>query len=187
MLENLSLSANLEEAFRIVGELSLSGLERTVPVPLFTSMARLMEQSEPLLFILPAFPAKSPSPLKTSGTTPDLGEVLALNALHEMCVKLSEVYSPGARVLICSDGRVFSDLVMVSDETIDEYSSGIDEIIQEFNLHFLSTLSMDDLYPLIKGDELREKLMAQFGKDISHVKALVKNDPDYLKNLINPE
>ena len=171
----------LEKAFEIVGSLSMNGRSTGASVPLFQSMASLMKNNEPLLFILPAFPAKSPSPDKTSGTKPDLGEVLALKALNTMCAELSAIYPPGARVLICSDGRVFSDIVMVSDSTIDEYGAGIDDIIRDYKLTHLATLSMDDLFPSQKGDELRKKLMQQFGKGISHVKELVKTDPDYLK------
>jgi pyoverdine/dityrosine biosynthesis protein Dit1 len=181
MLETSIALNPIEEAFRIVGSLSLNGFNGGASIPLFQSMARMMQNNEPLLFILPAFPAKSPSPQKTSGTGPDLGEVLALKALEEMCSKLSQVYAPGAKVLICSDGRVFSDIVMVSDKTIDEYSTGIDDIIQDYQLTHVATLSMDDLYPTIKGDELRQKLMQQFGKGLSEVKELVKSNADYLK------
>ncbi len=37
-----------------------------IDVPLFKRIAGKMELGQPLIFLLPAFPAKSPSPLKTS-------------------------------------------------------------------------------------------------------------------------
>ncbi len=68
----------------------------------------------PLELILPAFPAKSSNRAKTLGDLPDLGEQLGLARLQELCDEIRAVYAPGASVTICSDGRVFSDLVGVS-------------------------------------------------------------------------
>ena len=59
--------------------------------------------------ILPAFPCKSTSLDKVAGTSPDKGEELALRGLFEFVKDIEKIYSPGARVLIVSDGHVFSD------------------------------------------------------------------------------
>lgn len=153
-------------------------------VPLYEQMKAKIQEQKPLIFLLPAFPAKSPSPDKTIGHLPDLGEVLALSELNSMCEKITALYPVGAKVIICSDGRVFSDVVNVSDEHIDQYSQGINEIIEEFKLIHLSTFALDDLYPDLSNDELREKLMNTYAKSQEEIRFYVKNDVTW-KNLFN--
>lgn len=58
---------------------------------------------------LPAFPCKSSNPKKVAGVLPDKGEEMALRTLHEFVRGVEEIYKPGARVWIISDGHVFSD------------------------------------------------------------------------------
>ncbi len=152
---------------------------RASEVPLLRRIEEKVAVSEELLFILPAFPAKSPSGEKTSGALPDLGEVLALKNLQNLCDRIGEVYPPGARLLICSDGRAFSDVVNVADPVIDRYNDGIKEIIQEFELSALSVFTMDDLYPGKTPEELREILLLTYGKELSEVKARIVSEPGY--------
>src|SRR5205807_2343539 len=61
---------------------------------------------EPVHFVLPAFPVKSPSRRKTFGPLPDLAEELALSFLQSVCDEVADVHRPGAKITICSDGRV---------------------------------------------------------------------------------
>lgn len=153
-------------------------------IPILKNVTEQILNNVQLTFLLPAFPAKSPSPEKTSGIHPDLGEVLALKGLDEMCKKISTVYAPGAKVVICSDGRVFSDVVSVPDTHIDEYGEWIENIIREFNFSNLSTFSMDDLYPDTKGDQLRERLVWRYAKSTDEIRFLVINDDNY-RSLFN--
>lgn len=153
-------------------------------VPILKKAMEQFYENIPLTFLLPAFPAKSPSTEKTSGIHPDLGEVLALKRLNEMCQKISSVYASGAKVVICSDGRVFSDVVSVPDSHIDEYGEWIENIISEFKLTHLSTFSMDNLYPDTKGDLLRERLVWRYAKSTDEIRFLVINDDNY-KALFN--
>lgn len=150
-------------------------------VPLFKRIATRMREEQELVFLLPAFPAKSPSPSKTLGQLPDLGEVLALQNLQRLCDRISKIYSPGAKIIICSDGRVFSDVVRVSDESITLYQEGIKDIIQEFKLHRLEIFALDDLYPGLGGNELRERLLKQFSRTREEVRLLVRNHEDHKK------
>ncbi|HEY6794854.1 MAG TPA: L-tyrosine/L-tryptophan isonitrile synthase family protein, partial [Kineosporiaceae bacterium] len=52
---------------------------------------------------------------------PDHGERLALRFLHGLAGQLERVHPPGVRVLVCSDGHVFADLIGVTDEDVDAY------------------------------------------------------------------
>lgn len=152
-------------------------------VPLFRKMVEKMMNNEKLIFILPAFPAKSPSPMKTSGVLPDLGEVLALRNLNAMCGEISGTYAPGAEVIICSDGRVFSDVVAVPDEHITAYAEAIDDIIREFHLSHLRTFSMDELLPELKGDELRNELLNRFAMSDHEVREKARFNPSLFNGL----
>lgn len=173
-------------AFKALAKLSNheDSTENLQEIPIMRKILSQMSERRTLQFLLPAFPAKSPSLKKTVGIHPDLGEVLALNNLNEMCKKITSVYEPGAEVIICSDGRVFSDVVMVSDETIDIYSEWIKDIIKEFEFTHLSTFAMDDLYSDLGAVELRERLVWQYAKSIEEVRHLVVNDEDF-RNLFN--
>lgn len=176
-----SLTEIMTESMRAVAFLSSAEPEFSdfLKIPLMRKMMSQMVEGQRLQFVLPAFPAKSPSPIKTAGVRPDMGEVIALRELNGMCKKISEMYAPGAEVIICSDGRVFSDVVNVSDEIIDQYSDGISEIIAEFNLTHISTFSLEDLYPGLPGNDLRERLLWQFAKSIEEVRFQVVKDNDY--------
>jgi pyoverdine/dityrosine biosynthesis protein Dit1 len=180
--ENLEdLSVAISTACKELSKLSNHGnvIEDYYQIPIMQKLEAQMVQRKTLQFLLPAFPAKSPSPLKTAGHHPDLGEVLALNNLNEMCKKITSLYEPGAEVIICSDGRIFSDVVMVSDKIIDEYSEWIKSIIIEFDLKHLSTFAMDDLHQEMNGPELRERLVWQYAKSLDEVRFLVINDDDF--------
>ena len=65
----------------------------------------------PVPLCLPAFPFKSPnSTSKTLGKLPDKGEEIALAHLNGLCSAVGDVYPPGARLTIVSDGLVYNGL-----------------------------------------------------------------------------
>jgi hypothetical protein len=58
---------------------------------------------------LPAFPFKSPNRLaKVLGKLPDRAEELALAHLDGLCQAIGDIYPPGARLTIISDGLVYN-------------------------------------------------------------------------------
>ncbi len=60
---------------------------------------------------LPAFPFKSANKVyKVFGTLPDKAEELALERLNTMCIRIGDVYRPGAKLIIISDGLVYNGL-----------------------------------------------------------------------------
>lgn len=62
-----------------------------------------------LQMCLPAFPFKSANKVyKVFGILPDKAEELALNRLNAMCLRIREVYPPGAKLTIISDGLVYN-------------------------------------------------------------------------------
>ncbi|KAI0163834.1 Pyoverdine/dityrosine biosynthesis protein-domain-containing protein [Xylariaceae sp. FL1272] len=75
--------------------------------------------------ILPGFPFKDPSRAITIGDLPDLGEELALSHLQGLCNNIASVYENGAKVVICSDGLVYNDLMGVSEKNVWEYGEAL--------------------------------------------------------------
>ena len=60
---------------------------------------------------LPAFPFKSANKVeKVFGILPDKAEELALERLNTMCIRIGNVYPPGAKLTIISDGLVYNGL-----------------------------------------------------------------------------
>ncbi len=175
----MDLASQIEKIFTDYSE-HLKG-QKLQNAPLFTNIKAKIAKSQELVFLLPAFPAKSPSPAKTSGALPDLGEVIALQGLNDLCEKISLIYKPGARIIICSDGRVFSDVVKVSDKEISEYQKGIEEIVTEFNLAKISLFALDDLFPEKSADEMRDILLSKYAKSVEDVRNLVLLRDDYKK------
>lgn len=141
-------------------------------------------QNRPLQMVLPAFPAKSPNPKKTVSHRPDYGEVLALERLNLLCKQIGEIYEPGARLTICSDGRVFSDVVQVMDELVNSYTSGLREIITAFNYTHLNLFGLEDLFATLDYENMRRRLMKEFGEDLEILRARIKLQ-DEAKNLFN--
>jgi pyoverdine/dityrosine biosynthesis protein Dit1/alpha-ketoglutarate-dependent taurine dioxygenase len=114
----------------------------------------------PLRLVLPAFPAKSPSPRKTMGELPDLGEQLALIGLQALCTELSALHPPGVRLVICSDGHVFADVVGVSDDAVSRYRAALGAIIEQKGLSSLELFSMQDALPDMGFEAMRTQLMS---------------------------
>jgi L-tyrosine isonitrile synthase len=96
----------------------------------------------PVVFTLPGFPCKSPNPAKVLGHLPDQGERLSLTFLDTLCTEIQRVYPPGARVIICSDGHIFGDLIGVPDDYIDAY---VDELRIQIGRLGLERLRVFDL------------------------------------------
>lgn len=60
---------------------------------------------------LPGFPFKSANKVyKVFGILPNKAEELALEHLNIMCIRIGDVYPPGAKVTIISDGLVYNGL-----------------------------------------------------------------------------
>ena len=131
-------------------------------------------KNEPVTFILPAFPGKSPNPAKVLGDLPDMAEKLALKFLNDLCENIRSFYKPGAKIILCSDGRVFSDVVQITEENITAYQNELDLIIEEMNLSNLSTFNLDQLGDISNFDALREDLMNEYGQPLEELKAKVK-------------
>jgi len=79
-------------------------------MPKFLSVIdKFVAEGTELQMCLPAFPFKSANKVyKVFGILPDKAEELALERLNTMCIRIGDVYPPGAKLTIISDGLVYN-------------------------------------------------------------------------------
>lgn len=133
-----------------------------------------IEERRPITFVLPGFPAKSPNPAKVLGTLPDMAERCSLEFLGSLCERIREVYLPGARVILCSDGRVFNDIVGIRDVDVTHYQQELSLLIKKMPLTSISMFNLDDVYSGLDFNQMRNQLMAQYGESLETLKDAVR-------------
>lgn len=130
-----------------------------------------VERGEPVRMVLPAFPAKSPSRRKTLGHLPDLGEELAFQNLCKLCDAIGAIYAPGAKITVCSDGRVFADVVHIPDADVTAYNEAMRRYVKTQGMHQIDFFDLDDVYPNMRDFAiLREDLMIIYGEALASLR-----------------
>ena len=131
---------------------------------------------EPVHFVLPAFPAKSNNPRKVVGALPDLGERLAIEFLQSFTEQVSHVYPPGARITICSDGHVFSDVLGIPDQDVTDYRDELARVIAATGGGAIDMYSLDDAFALGSYDEMREALASRYATPLEDLRTQVRSE-----------
>ncbi|WP_445517419.1 L-tyrosine/L-tryptophan isonitrile synthase family protein [Streptomyces sp. NEAU-174] len=139
-------------------------------------IAGFVRAGEPVLFTLPGFPCKSPNPAKVLGHLPDQGERLSLGFLNTLCEKIERIHPPGARVIICSDGHVFGDLIRVPDDHIDAYADALGHLIQEADLHRLSVFDLRDVLGDLPHGAKRARVHQGYAPTLEALRAEVRSE-----------
>jgi pyoverdine/dityrosine biosynthesis protein Dit1 len=146
-------------------------------------VASILKQ-EPVRFVLPAFPGKSPNLTKVLSPLPDMAERLALEFLEQLCTQIQKVYAPGAKIILCSDGRVFSDIVGIEERDVTAYQDALLQMFKDLSISHLSLFSLDDVAHGQSVGDLRLRLMEQFGSTLQILRSKVirggrsSQDPD---------
>ncbi|HEX8506533.1 MAG TPA: L-tyrosine/L-tryptophan isonitrile synthase family protein, partial [Hymenobacter sp.] len=143
-----------------------------------------ISQGLPIHLILPAFPAKSPNPHKVLGKLPDLGEEIALTFLQSLCDDIRQVHAPGARISICADGRVFADLVQVSDADVSAYNEVLKQQLRQLGTTDLDVINLEDLLATTSFDEARTWIVDRYGEPLDELKARVR-DTEHHRAMFN--
>lgn len=133
-----------------------------------------VERNKPIPFVLPAFPGKSPNPQKVLGLLPDQAERLSLRFLEKLCENIATYYAPGAEIRLCSDGRVFSDVVGMREDAITAYQVELDRLIDEMSLSALSTFNLDAIYNHRNFVHMRAELMQLHGAPLDVLKQKIR-------------
>lgn len=145
---------------------------------------RFVAAGEPVHFILPAFPAKSRNPNKVLGPLPDLGERLATAFLESFCDQVTHFYEPGARITICSDGHVFSDVLGIPDDDVVAYRAELQRIIRTAGGGSVDIYSLENAYPGQSFEQMRELLVTTAAQSVEEIHDRVRNDEQW-RSLFN--
>jgi pyoverdine/dityrosine biosynthesis protein Dit1 len=103
-----------------------------------------------------------------------MAERLSLEFLCAICDRVCQIYRPGARIIICSDGRVFSDLVQINDSNVTHYQAELRAMIDEIGPDSLDLFSLDDEYAGYTSTTMRRVLMRRYGEDCEVFKQQVR-------------
>jgi pyoverdine/dityrosine biosynthesis protein Dit1 len=142
-----------------------------------SKMERFIAQHDPIHFVIPAFPAKSPNRRKVISALPDLGERLALQFLQSLCDYVNHFYAPGARVTICSDGHVFGDVVGVTDNAVTVYRESLEEMIRTAHWSCLDMFGLSDAFGGDDYPKMRRLLEDNYSATLDELRESVRKDP----------
>lgn len=148
-------AASSEEACRVSCPLCHS--------PHLTKIISAIHKNKLINFVLPAFPGKSPNLSKVLGVLPDMAERLALQSLNQICQEIESIYSPGVNMILCSDGRVFSDIVGIRETDVTAYQNELALMIDELQFKHLLTFNLDEFAVSQDFKDARLHLMEKFG------------------------
>lgn len=147
--------------------------------PHMDRLLRAIRKNRPLDLILPAFPAKSPNRHKTLGHLPDLAEKHALQNLKALCDNIGSIYEPGAKITICSDGRVFADLIYIPDEDVTAYGEYLRNYATAAHGDRFAFFNLDDAFQKTYSyDILREELLILYGESIASLYQRCKEEKE---------
>src|SRR5919197_960624 len=146
--------------------------------------AGFVARGEPVEFVLPGFPAKSPNPRKVLGPAPDMAERLSLDFLARLCDRIAELYPPGGRIIICSDGRLFTHVVDFSDADVTLYQTEMKALIQDMDGAPLDLFHLGQHFPGHDYESMRGMLVARYAEDIETVERNVRADEDSLRKYL---
>src|SRR3989338_4296359 len=105
-----------------------------------------MQNERPIEFVLPSFPVKCFNPLKVRRRTPDLAEIGCLSRLYSLCRDLGQIYEPGARIILVTDGLVYAPIFREPTADAQGYRERIDGLIDNLGFRdYITSIDMDDL------------------------------------------
>lgn len=82
---------------------------------------------------------------------------------------------------MCSDGRVFSDVVGMHEQDVSQYQSDIVNLITSLELKNLSTFNLEDVFNVPSFDLMRSHLMDRYGEGIEELRLAVHKGGDDLR------
>jgi Pyoverdine/dityrosine biosynthesis protein len=138
--------------------------------PHFNRVTTAVAERKPITFVLPAFPGKSPNLNKVLSTAPDMAEELALKFLDNLCEQIKTIHQPGAKIILCSDGRVFSDVVGLHETDVTNYQDELEKMIADNGLTNISTFNLDEICNGKDFSEVRSELMNEFGATLESLR-----------------
>ncbi|MCC6877496.1 MAG: L-tyrosine/L-tryptophan isonitrile synthase family protein [Sandaracinaceae bacterium] len=137
----------------------------------------------PLRLVLPAFPAKSPSPKKTLGPRADLAEELALRSLSGLLDAIEALHPAGAELVICSDGHVFADLVGVRDTDVARYREDLAAMLVALREPRARLFDLGDALGEGSPARLRAELVLRYAASLEALRERAERSPRHRAQL----
>lgn len=135
-----------------------------------------VEQNKEIKFSMLGFPFKSPNTRdKVIGIVPDMAEQATMEQFDRFAKVVQELYSPGIKLNIVSDGLAFSDVMEVSTNTVDQYREIVLDMAKGIPLEILT---LRDFYSTNSVDTMRDKMISQFGITNEELERRILFDPD---------
>ncbi|MEW9520516.1 L-tyrosine/L-tryptophan isonitrile synthase family protein [Streptomyces tubercidicus] len=149
--------------------------------PQLSQLAHFVERGEQIVLTMPAFPCKSPNPAKVLGKLPDQGEYLSLLFLNDLCHRIQKLHAPGARLIICSDGHIFSDFIRVPDDHVDAYADELRALINKAGLTQISVFDLREVLGKISNDDKRALVHDKYAPSVDDLRAQMRTDEETLR------
>lgn len=146
------------------------------------SLEPMVEKNQEVLLHMLAFPFKfsKQGSAKCIGDCPDLAEQQAIFTLNNLCDAVNEVYEPGARLVVLSDGILWNDLFDVPEETMWAYRRGCEEISAGHSVEFRG---LDDFFPDgWSAAQVREALFALCRPHLAWTTEVKKKDVNAMRS-----
>lgn len=139
---------------------------------------KFVVQNKTIDFVMLGLPFKSTNDRdKVLGKVPDMGEQLTMRHFATFNKAVKEVYSPGVKFNVASDGYIFNELLEVTDKTVETYK----EICLDMGNEEKAPIQIFDLNDFYSNNNLvvkREKMMTQFGVDYEQLEKKILFDAD---------
>lgn len=121
---------------------------------LIKKITHFVRNKKPIILTMVGFPYKSSNTRdKVLSSVADAAERYSLVYIHTLLEKIKEIYEPGVKLFIFTDGIAFSDIEKVSDETVIEYENSLKTLVQD--LPYIKIITTRDICPNKSPEEIR--------------------------------
>ena len=110
-------------------------VDYSVTSELELDILRFVNGNKPIEFVFQAFPFKCHNPVETLRRTPDLGELSFLLRLGDIDATIKQVYSPGVKFTVLTEGKTYQDLFGASSEEVMVFDEKCDLFCQKLELN----------------------------------------------------
>lgn len=177
MLEKAEQLVEVFEGFRKAGSPNEDQFDSVGRQVLVEKVSAFMARSEPVEFVLSAFPMKSPNHgTKTLGDLPDGAEEVALRNFGQFAQMAAEVYEPGVIIRVIMDGYVFRDIIGVSEDVVQAYHDRCVEMAEGSPI-IMSTL-LDFYRDDLSVPTALQMMLDRFGDSEDQIKERIRNEED---------
>lgn len=144
---------------------------------LHNKISSFVEKDEVIDFVMLGFPFKSTNKRdKVIGDMPDMAEQLTIENFSNFNNKVKEVYSPGVKIHMVSDGYVFNDILNTHNSIVAMYEEMSKDMIGNTPIEWYK---LSDFYSKKKSlSESREKLIEHFGISGDQLEQRILMSPD---------